>query len=454
MRTRLGFPLSLNDIAKAVNGTKQRNINPVIQYISTDTREIFEGDLFIPIKGSNFDGEEFVNEAKRKGAFTVSLINKNADVKAAKSDRPLLDLASFYKEFLPYILYRVGITGSVGKTTTKEFLRVILSGGYRVHASEGNFNNEIGMPMSVLQAPTDTEILITEMGMNHLGEIGRMAKCICPNLSIITNIGSAHIGNLGSRENIAKAKLEIVDAMSDGKVYVLDEEELLKNTKNRVGLSLKNPKADFYLERTINGITLYEKGIKLLEAEFAFSEEHYLECLILACASALDIGLPINLLSKGISAISSDNIRQKDYFVDGYNIIDDSYNASLESIKASIKGIESRCTGQRKSLLLGDVLELGEFSEDYHFKIGASIPPSLFSEIFLFGNHAEHMAKGTIAAGFPACHIHINKHLDHPEITAKQIRSFCKSGEVILFKASRGIRLERIIEILKEEQNE
>ena len=454
MRIKLGAPLSLKDITRAVNGIRQSNVNPKIEYISTDTRELEKGDLFIPIKGVKFDGEDFVDEAIKKGAFTLSLNNKNTDIRVTKSDRPLLDLAAYYNNFLPYILYRIGITGSVGKTTTKEFLKVILSEGYKVHANSGNLNNEIGLPLSVLSAPLDTEILIMEMGMNHLGEISRLSKCLCPDLGIITNIGSSHIGNLGSKENIARAKLEILDGMKGGGLYVLEEEKLLKNAENRVSLSLKNPSASFYLERILGGVAIYKNKEKLLEAGFAFSEDHHLECLLFATALALDTGLPPRLVSQGISKISTDNIRQTAICTTKYLIIDDSYNASLESIMASINGLKISHPDKRKSLVLGDVLELGEFSQEYHYKIGKAIPPDLFSDIFLFGSNAEYTALGAIEVGCPAAHIHTNGLLDRPDITAKEIQNYCQDGDVILFKASRAVRLERIIEILKEEQNE
>ncbi len=454
MRIKLGIPLPLSNIAEAIKGKKQCYEDPIIEYLSTDSREIFKGDLFIPIKGVNFDGENFVDEAIKKGTLTISKCNPKADIITNKNETLLLDLASFYIKKLPYILYKIGITGSVGKTTTKEFAKNILSGGYRVQASEANLNNQIGMPLSILSAPKDTQVLLMEMGMNHSGEIGALSKCLCPDLAVITNIGSSHIGNLGSKEGIAKAKLEILEGMQDGILYVPEEEDLLKNLRHSAKISLKKPTAEFYLKENAGRVAIYKNGIKQLEADFAFCEEHHLKCLLFASAIAIDTGLQIDLISKGISSISNDSIRQKDIFVKNYHIIDDSYNASLESVIASINSLKKRFPNKRKSLLLGDVLELGKFSQEYHRKIGEAISPDSIYNLFLLGRYANEIACGAIEKGFSADRIHINHHIDRPDITARQIEEYCQRDEVILFKASRAIRLERVIEILKEGQNE
>ena len=454
MRIKLGIPLPLSNIAEAIKGKRQCYEDPIIEYLSTDSREIFEGDLFVPIKGTNFNGENFVDEAIKKGALAISKYDPKAAIITNKNETLLLDLASFYIKKLPYLLYKIGITGSVGKTTTKEFAKKILSIGYRVHASEANLNNQIGMPLSILSAPKDTQVLLMEMGMNHSGEIGALSKCLCPDLAVITNIGSSHIGNLGSKEGIAKTKLEILEGIKDGRLYVLDEEELLREAKYRVSISLKNPAAEFYLKENAGRVAIYKNGIKQLETNFAFCEEHHLKCLLFASAIAIDTRLQTDLISQGISSISKDSIRQKDVFVKKYHIIDDSYNSSLESVIASINSLKKRFPNKRKSLLLGDVLELGKFSREYHRKIGEAIPPDMFCNLFLWGRYADEIACGAVENGFAAERIHINHLIDRPDITARQIEEYCQRDEVILFKASRAIRLERVIEILKEKQNE
>ena len=446
MRIKLGIPMTLNEIANAVGGTASFRGNSLIYHITTDSRIASSGDLFIPIKGKRFDGENYVNDVLKKGCYAISSKTQNADIKTESNDKILLDLASYYCKKLPYILYRIAITGSVGKTTTKEFTKALLSEVFITHFCEGNLNNEIGLPLSILSAPENTQILLMEMGMNHAGEISKMSSCLKPNKAIITNIGSAHIGNLGSRENIAKAKLEIADGMDDGKLFIPAEEELLKNAKNSITVSSTDSRSDYYLESIGRKITLYKMGKKYVEADFAFPEDHLKKCLMFACATAADLGISPSAISEGISRISSDNIRQKLIIADGYHFLDDSYNASYESIIASFDYAKNVKNINSKSLLLGDVLELGDYSKSIHYKIGKNIPCDIFKQVFLFGRFADHTAKGAIDNGFNADMIHKNYSLDRPDITAKQIADYCKPGDLILMKASRAVRLERILE--------
>lgn len=450
MRIKLGIPMTLGEIAAATKGRIINNASATIKYITTDSREAQKEDLFIPIKGEKFDGENFLLDATVKGCFTLSKKHIESDILVENASAALLDLASFYSKNLPYILYRIGITGSVGKTTTKEFTKVLLSKGYKVHANEGNFNNEIGLPMSLLSAPYDSEILVMEMGMNHLGEIARLSECLSPDMAVITNIGTAHIGNLGSRENIAKAKLEIGCGMNGGSIFVPFEEELLQGEKNRVTLSLSDTKANYCLEEKDSIVSIYENGKKYAEARFAFTEEHLKKCLLFAASIAINCGISPNLLSQGISDISAENIRQNIILLKKRLFYTDFYNASPESITASFDSVQKIEIEASKNLLLGDVLELGKMSKEIHFQIGKSIPEGLFKNLFLFGNFAKFVADGAKSNGFPIERIHINTDLSRPDITASQVLQNSSEGELILMKASRGVRLERVLDYFKE----
>ena len=453
MRIKLGHPMLLKEISYAMGGRISCVGNPLIEYITTDSRVASKGDLYIPIKGSRFDGEDFVKEASNKGCYSVSSQSNLAHIKVGDCSESLLNLANHYNKNLPNILYRIGITGSVGKTTTKEFSKLLLSKRYRVHASEANFNNHIGLPLSILSAPKESEILLMEIGMNHIGEISRLSKCLCPDIALITNIGTSHIGNLGSREMIAKAKLEIKDGMTGGKLCVPTEEILLKECKNKVEFSLNNPNSDYYLSSKKNNVSIYKKGRKYADAVFAFSENHLKACLLSSCAIAIESGVSSNLLKEGISNISVENTRQKVVTWGGYCFLNDCYNASIESIIASFDLVRNINSTNKKSLLLGDVLELGIFSEEIHSKIGELIPKELFEHVFLFGNYAKFTANGALKNNFPINRIHINEDINRPDISALQIKAFCKKGELILLKGSRGIRIERILDYFKEGEN-
>lgn len=441
--------IPIQEIAFAMDGIYNGTNNPAIEYITTDSRKAESGDLYIPLKGKRFNGEDYVLELIGKNVFTVSELYSSAQIKVKSTTSSLLNFASYYSQNLPFILYKIGITGSVGKTTTKEFTKILFSTCYKTHANQGNFNNEIGLPISLLSAPIETEALILELGMNHRGEIERLSKCLCPDAAIITNIGSAHIGNLGSREEIANAKKEITEGMTGGKVYIPREEKLLYDLKNKVTVSIDSKDADYYLESLDERISIYKGGTKYTHANFVFKEPHLKKCLIFACALAIDCGIPPDILSKGISSISKYNIRQTIITKGDYLFYTDFYNASPESILASYNSIKNIPIINKKHLLLGDVLELGKMSQDIHYKIGQSIPKDLFDEIFLFGDFAHFTKDGAIESGFSESKIHINSLLSMPELTAMQIKKYCKFGDLILMKASRGIRLERVLDFFE-----
>lgn len=457
MRIKLGIPLSLGEIAVATGGRLLTQKDKLINFISTDTRELMYGDLFIAVQGVKFDGENFVKEAKEKGAFALSSSPENADILHEKSSSALLSLAEYYSKTLPFILYNIGITGSVGKSTTKEFLKIILSQKFNTHASSGNYNNEIGMPMSMLSAPKESQILLMEMGMNHPGEIGRLSKCLHPNFGLITNIGTAHIGNLGSRENIASAKLEICDGMEDGVLFVPYDEPLLQGVKNRITFSHNNPCADFSLTNESGpGLTVLIKGKKCFNVDFAPLGEHHRKCLISALAIAITSGLSEEEIRKGVCLISNDNTRQKLIFRENYTFYTDFYNSSYESVSALIRTASELVKGKNKSIVLGDILELGNMSREIHFNVGKMLNPDDFNFLFLFGKEVELTGLSAIENGFPKERIFYNNDLSSPQKTAEQIRTNCSLGETIFMKASRGIKLERILECFekRKEKNE
>lgn len=458
MRIELGIPMSLQEIAAITGGQPKLIENSLITHICTDSREVRPKDLFIALCGRRFDGADYVVSAKRNEAFILSSTAETSDIFHLDTRRALIDLATYYVKNLPYLLYKIGITGSVGKTTTKEFLKILLSEKYKLHASAGNFNNEIGLPLSVLSAKKNTEVLVMEMGMNSRGEISRLSKCLCPNIAVITNIGSAHIGRLGSKEQIAEAKLEILDGMNKGKIIVPKEEKLLFHLNRKITFSTVDKEADIYLENNKNcGINIYKKTECLCSASFALPEEHHLKCLAAAVSVALESGLSPNELSQRTSHISGDITRQKDFFAEKYHFYVDCYNASRESMLATIKEFSQKKTKESKSLLLGEILELGDSREKIHIEVGESLSSKTIQRLFLYGKHAEEIGRGAVKSGFPSDRIYLNSNTDEPSFTAEQIRKYCDEGEHIFVKGSRGLRLERVVDcfkLRKEKNNE
>lgn len=454
MIVNLELAFTVGEIASAVGGIYEGDPSEPILRVVTDSREATEGDLFFALVGERCDGETYVDEAVEKGAVAVSKragagILLVRDVKEA-----LLRLAKEYRHRLPSLTHVIGVTGSVGKTTTKEFLAALLSKKYRVHATEKNYNNELGVPLTVLSAPKETEVLIVEAGMNHAGEISPLSEAICPTLAIITGIGTAHIGNLGSREMIAAAKCEILAGMRGGPVLVPSEEPLLEKLPNRLSVSTENPMADFFLmpiqtditgsvadfyhgERTIPALSLHAPG------------KHLLTALSFAVSASVLLGLSDGEIVGGVSSIRYDKIRQSVYKIGELTIFDDAYNASFESVTAAIETVDL-FRGMKKCALIGDMLELGGKTEEYHRKVGEALFSHGFSSLYLYGVYAPFTAAGAREAGFPADDIYENTDPLAPKITAEEILAHATEKEILLVKGSRGVHLERVIAAMKE----
>ena len=228
MRIRLDIPLTLGEIAEACSGVCKEELKGTpVEYLSTDTRELCPEDLFVAIKGEKFDGNDYVGKAIELGAIPLSSVETDVGITVTDSSLSLIGLARLYKSKLPNLKKVCGITGSIGKSTTKEFAAIIISEHFSVTKSIGNFNNAVGMCLSILSANKNTEVLILEMGMNAHGEISLLSKTAEPDIAVITSVGTSHIGRLGSREEIARAKLEILDGMKEGKLIVPADEALL-----------------------------------------------------------------------------------------------------------------------------------------------------------------------------------------------------------------------------------
>lgn len=452
MRIRLECSLAVKEIADALGGSAENIKTEEITHIVTDSRKARHGDLFFPLKGERFDGEDFVPDAISRGALAVSRRHGNNIITASTAEDALLLTAKLYKRKLSSLRATVAITGSVGKTTTKEFTKIILSQKYRVHATRGNENNAVGVPYTLLSAPKYCEVLVCELGMNHIGEISALSKCIEPNIGVITNIGTAHIGNLGNREQIAKAKLEILDGMKDGTVIVPSEEALTQGFKGRKSLSLGTENANAKViikEETDAGILFdYKSDIENINGLFLkIPGQHILSCLSFGIYASQLLGASSNDISSAISNINGDILRQKYINVLDFRIYDDTYNSSPEAVKACISSIR-RTSGGRFSVLLGDMLELGEKSRTIHFEIGKFIGASGAIRLYTLGEFGDEIAAGAMHSGMSREQIFVNGSNAH-EAAASSIIDNHECGETILFKGSHAMRLSRVIELIK-----
>ena len=365
------------------------NENLICKEFSKDTRTIKEGDIYIGIKGENFDGNIFWEKALDNGAMGVIVQDIEFDkkdieryqnrviIKVKDTLQALYKLASYKRDI--YDVPVIAITGSVGKTSTKDLVANVVAQKYKVCKTIGNNNNNIGMPFTILNAPNDAEAFVLEMGMNHFGEIHLLSKIAKPNICIITNIGTSHIGNLGSRENILKAKLEILDGAKNPYMVINNDNDLLhkwyqENNNMNVKTYGINEKSDMQAK----DIQLYENNseykIKINNKEEKIRVPVGGEHFVLNSLCAIAVGELLNIenedIKKGIETFSlTKNRMEVIELKDKIKIINDAYNSSVESVKASLAYMNN-LKANRRIAVLGDILETGEFAEKLHRKIG------------------------------------------------------------------------------------
>ncbi len=431
---------TLEEIKRATNtlisGEKNGNYE-----ISTDTRTIKEGDLYLPLKGANFDGESFCNNALEAGACGCFYTKEKPCNFAIKVDDTLtayLQLANFTRrKYNPKV---IGVTGSSGKTTTKEMIYSVVSEKFRTHKTFSNHNNEIGFCQTVLSMPEDTEILIIEMGMRGLGEIELITKYSEPDLAVITNAGSAHIGRLGSLDNIAKAKCEIITNLKE--TLIAHNNEKIKKFANFDGEKI------FY---SINDVKILEKRTGY--SKFIYKDKEYElnvegDYNIENSLSAIEIGYKLKMnyeeIKRGLLAYKPIEKRWESEQIHGFNIINDSYNANPESMKASVSTFLELYSNP--VLVLGNMGELGKDEIEFHREVGRYIgqkSKNLQVKFLTVGDLAYYIGEEIQKVGYDA------KHFDNNIETSRYILDNLNKGSTIFLKASRSMKFEEIIEAIR-----
>ena len=459
-------------IKNIINCTKGKlligNEEKECETFSKDTRIIENGDTYIAIKGQNFDGNLFWQEALDKGADTA-IINKidiennllekyqskSKNIIQVEDTREALKQIATQKRNLYKDLIVIGVTGSVGKTSTKDIIANVLSQKYNTLKTEGNNNNDIGLPFTILRL-RDHQVAVIEMGMNHLGEISELTKIAKPTISVITNIGTSHIGNLGSRENILKAKLEILEGMERPKVVINNDNDLLHNwyeenkEKKEIhtfGIENKsNCTAEEIIEHENDSNFICNlNGNKFEENVPVGGDVFVLNSL---CASLVGdlVGLKPEEIQNGISSFELTKKRMEIIKLkNGATIINDSYNASFESMKASIEYLAST-NANRKIAVLGDMFELGEFSEELHRKVGKEVADNNIDKLFTIGASAKFIIEEAIKNGISDKNVYYASTQDE---LIEMLKQQIESEDTILVKASNGMRLFDVVEKLK-----
>ena len=409
----------VKDLIKLCNGNLIiGNSDIILDNFSKDTRTLNKDDIYVGIKGEFFEGSSLYKDAFCKGAKGCILneieldyeylnnLNDKFVVIVKDTVKCLQELAS-YKRSL-YDIPVIGITGSVGKTSTKDIIASVLSKKYKVCKTKGNYNNHIGVPLTILSLK-DEECLVVEMGMNNLGEISILSKIANPTISVITNVGSAHIGNLGSRENILKAKLEILDGMDEsGKLIINNDNDLLHNyylenkEKNIITFGIEN--SSDYLAKNIilnESSSKYNININNIDYEIVVNNPGKHQILNSLCAISIGNIFNIDILDIKDGIIEFENSGRR-MEVEKYNnkiIINDCYNANIDSMKNALNYL-GNLTNNRKIAILGDMLELGDFAEELHRELGKLVVNNNIDILITVGNLTKYTCNEALLNGF------------------------------------------------------
>ena len=456
----------VKDIVKITRGKLIcGNEEEICESYSKDTRTINEGDIYLGIKGERFNGSVFFKDALDKGAKGCILqeleINQK-DIDTYKDKfiiivddvvKALQELATYKRNL--YDIPVIGVTGSVGKTSTKDIIASVLSQKYKVLKTEGNYNNEIGLPLTILKLK-DHEAMVVEMGMSAFGEISLLTKIARPTTAVITIIGSSHIGELGSRENILKAKLEILEGLDEyGSLIINNDNDLLNKwnqnnndnhkhitygIKNKSMLMAKNIK----IQKEASTFDL-EYDDKTYTITVPVGGEHFIYNTLCAICVGIKYGIELEKIIKGISEFKLTK-RRMEVIKNSNNItiINDSYNASYESMKVALEYLSS-IEANKKIAVLGDILELGEFSKQMHEKVGEEVAKNNIDILIAVGKAAKNIVNNAIKFGMNKNNVY---HYNNNEEAVDKVKKVAKEGDIILVKASNGMHFDEIVDAI------
>ena len=444
----------VKDLIEVCNGKLLcGDINLPLNNFSKDTRLINKDDVYIGIKGESFDGNKFYKDALDKGASVCILDNidevddkyKDKTIVKVEDTIKAIGLLAKYKRSL-YNIPVVAVTGSVGKTSTKDMIAAVLSTEYKVLKTEANYNNHIGLPLTILKL-TDEDILVVEMGMNHFGELSYLTDIARPTIGVITNIGTAHIGNLGSRENIMKAKLEIIEGLN-GPLIINNDNDIMHNnldyikSLNKVITIGIDNKSD-YMAKDINNSTFVVENNKITSP---INNTAFIYNSLVAYTIGKLCNVSISNIQKGIKNMQfTSNRLEFKKTKNGVTIIDDTYNSSLDAIKSSLEILEKE-PSKRKIAVVGDILEVGEYNKEIHRNIGKLLLENKLDIIVTIGTNTKYTDEYLKENNYTNYY-----HFNNESESHEKIKELLQDGDVVLFKASHGMKLGNIVKYLMEE---
>lgn len=455
--------ITLAQLLEAVNGKLlggYADLNTPIARVDTDSRDIHPGALFIPLAGERFDGHAYINAALEGGAVGCltardreSYRDEKFYVKVPSTQRALRDLAAWYKNRfdIPF----VAVTGSVGKTTSKDMIAAVLGVKYKVLKTEGNFNNNVGLPLTLLRLNREHQICVLEMGMDRFGEIDYLAEIVKPDVGVITNIGDAHIERLGSRENIFKAKCELLPHIKKDGLLVLNGDDAmltaLRGSTPVPAVFCGQGEGMDYRAQLTGGDGLSHIHCQLTtpnmdrDVKIPALGEHMIYPSSIAAAVGERFGLTPDEIERGLTQFVPTRMRMNILRrAENITILDDTYNANPQSMRAAISVLADGHSAW-KAAVLGDMLELGPFAPALHTGVGEYLGKAGVNCLIAVGDLADYIARGARESGVPEVYHCVDK-ADAKEILAKAVRP----DSTILVKASRGMKLEELTACLVE----
>ena len=470
-----------NSLAAIVGGTVIRGSDASHRGLITDSRIAEPGNIFLALRGENADGHNFIGGAVSRGATCVIAERVAEETMRAMPDNCAVIL-------VPNTLYALGalgrwhmlrtnphviaVTGSVGKTTTKQMIHAVLSASHPTMRTEGNYNNEIGLPLTLMQLKEEDRIAVLEAGMSYPTELHRLSHICTPDTVVITNIGTSHIENLGSREGIRDAKLEMLDGMKAGGTVILNgdeplltekKEEILSRGLNVIYIAKENKNADYLAENirmTTQDCTFdmrcMAEGTVVRDLHIPVTGEHNVGNAMAAYLCGLAQNMTDADIRRGLDAFENTGMRQKIFEWRGITVIEDCYNASPESMEAALRVLHTlskETNGGRSVAILGDMKELGTYAPRLHKRVGRFLGELGIDALVTVGKEASDIAAGAVIGGMPEAHIlqFTSAANDDIPAIADNLRSMLREGDTVLFKASRAMALERIVDALTAE---
>jgi UDP-N-acetylmuramoyl-tripeptide--D-alanyl-D-alanine ligase len=448
--------LTFHQIAAMTGGTVVQGGDVVTSSVVIDSREIKPDSVFFAIKGERLDGHQFLDQALAAGrGAVVSRVPEHVPagkglVRVDDTTTALQELARAIRESSDFLL--IGITGSAGKTTTKEMIATLIGTERRTFKSWGNFNNLIGCPLCIDNTPDDAQVVVSEMGMNHKGEIARLAGLTHPDIGVYTNIGPVHIEFFGTIEKIAEAKRELLENVKPGGTIVInvDNKYVMDISRNFAG-----PKVTYGIDHDamFRPTEVRERGLlgtsfKLKEfaIELPLPGRHNLENLLAAIATARTVGISWDGIFRGIEQLKPAYHRGVIVPFRGATLYDDTYNSNPYALKRALELMEQADVKGRRIAVIGDMLELGEREHEFHRESGAAIPPSV-DVVIAVGPRSQSLLDGARSSGFADDRLH---HFDKAEEAGEFLKDFIRDGDLVLIKASRGIGLDKIVSQLSD----